>query len=59
MSKKPKIIDYITAPTDVPCQYCRYRKELYKNPTNECKECGFLDRRELHYTTQIPVYEEE
>lgn len=58
MSKKPKIIDYITLPVG-PCQYCKFRKELYKEPPKDCKECGFLNRRELPYTTQIPVYEEE
>lgn len=56
---KRKIIDYITVQNDVPCQHCKYRKELYKEPTEDCKECGWLNRRELPYTDKIPVYEEE
>ena len=27
---KRKIIDYATVRNDVPCQYCKFRKELYK-----------------------------
>ena len=57
--KKPKIIDHIALPTDVPCQYCKYRKELYKEPPKNCKECGFFNRREAPYTSQVPIYEEE
>lgn len=59
MPKKPKIIDHITLPTDVPCQYCEDRKEHYSKPTKDCKECGWLNRREAPYTSQVPVYEEE
>ena len=56
---KHKIIDYITVNNDVPCKYCKYRKELYKEPPKECKECGWINSREFTYTDKIPVYEEE
>ena len=58
MPKKPKIIDYITVRNDVPCQHCKNRRELFKEPTEDCKECGWLNRREAPYTSQIPVYED-
>lgn len=56
--KKRNIIDYMTLPNGC-CQYCKFRKELYKEPPRECKECGFLNQRNQPYTVQIPVYEEE
>ena len=57
--QKRKVIDYITVRNDVPCQHCKFRKELFKKPTEDCKECGWFNRRELPYTSKIPVYEEE
>ena len=56
--KKRKIIDHMTLPRGC-CQYCKFRKELYKDPPQECKECGFFSERYGPYTIQIPVYEEE
>lgn len=40
------------------CQFCRFRKELYKSLPQECKECGFLGYRDKPYTVDIPVKEE-
>ena len=57
--KKREIDHYLTLPADVPCQYCSDRKENYKEPTEDCKQCGHLKCRELPYTVQIPVYKEE
>lgn len=57
--KQREIDHYLTLPADVPCQYCEDRREHYKEPTEDCKQCGWLNRRELSYTVQIPVYKEE
>ena len=41
------------------CQFCRYRKELYKfDLPQECKECGFLKYRDQPYTMDIPIKED-
>ena len=58
MPKKRKVIDRITLPNGC-CRNCKLRKELYKDPPQECKECGFFSQRNQPYTVQIPVYEEE
>ena len=42
------------------CQFCRYRKELYKGQVpKECKECGFIDYRDKPYTMDIPIEEDK
>lgn len=60
MQKKPKIIEYVTVRNkDVPCQHCQFRKELYKQTPQDCKECGWFSRRNEPYTFEMPIYEEE
>ncbi len=41
------------------CQFCKFRRELYVELPQACKECGFLGYRDKPYTVDIPVKETE
>lgn len=44
---------------EVCCQFCSYRKELYPEVPQICKECGFLKLRNEPYTVEVPVKTED